>query len=179
MLREEEAGNDWGGRGLPGVDPLVPLQVALVAGGVAAEAAGEVLLPAVHRQVAPQQSLPAEVPAAHLAPVPAAVEEGHVVAQRRLAVEERPAALQHARGLLVHGHHVALQVVLAVRAVAALGAPERLAHGHGLARRRRLRPPRIAQLQLHLAQRRLRRGCGGSGARSLARTSASVSCAYP
>ena len=70
------------------------LQVALVAGGVVAVRAPEVLLPAVHRQVALEQRLAAEAAAAVGAGVAVVVEDHDVLAQGGLRVELHSAALQ-------------------------------------------------------------------------------------
>ena len=76
------------------MDSLVPLQVALVAGGVVAVGTTVVLLAAVHRQVAFQQSFSAEASPAVGAGVPVVVEDHDVLSEGGFGVELYPAALQ-------------------------------------------------------------------------------------
>ena len=108
------------------VHAAVPLQVALVAGGVVADVADELLLAVVHGQVPLEQGLATESAAAVEAGVAVVVEDEGVLAERRLCAEQDSAALQQLGGQLVHGQHVALQVVAPVRRVAALRAREQL-----------------------------------------------------
>ena len=108
------------------VHAAVPLQVALVAGGVVADVADELLLAVVHGQVPLEQGLAAEAAAAVEAGVAVVVEDEGMLAERRLGAEQDSAALQQLGGQLVHGQHVALEVVAPVRRVAALRAREQL-----------------------------------------------------
>lgn|SRR6218665_576433 len=69
------------------VNLSVPLQIALVTCSVIAEGADEVLLSAVHGQMALQQRFTAKVSAAVATHVSAAVEYEHVISQRRFVAE--------------------------------------------------------------------------------------------
>ena len=117
---------------------LVSFQIALVTGGVVAAGADVVLLSAVHGQVSLQQRLAAEVSSAVPTLVAGSVEDQHVIAKRRLALEHDRAALELLVGLVVHRRHVPLQVVLPVGQVATLRTAEQ-----PLAGRRRGRKPRL------------------------------------
>ena len=103
---------------------LVPFQVALVTGRVVALPADVVLLPAMHRQMALQERLPAEVPPAVAAHVAVVVEDEHVITQRCLVFEGYAATFQTLVALLVHGQHVTFQIVLPVGQISTLRTTE-------------------------------------------------------
>lgn len=73
-----------------------------------------------------EQSLAAESASAEAAGVAVVVVDEGVFTQGGFGVEEDAATLQHLGAGLVHGQHVALQVVAPVSRVAALGAGEQL-----------------------------------------------------
>lgn len=105
------------------------LKVTLVARVVVANTADEVLDASVDGEVPPEERLAAEHVTAHRAHVPVPVHLPRVCPKVSLAEETLTAALQlHRRGL-VHRVDVALQVVLAVRVVAAVLAQY---HPHAL-----------------------------------------------
>ena len=92
----------------------MPLQVALVAGGVVAVRAAVVLLATVHRQVALQQSLPAEAAPAVRAGVAVVVEDHDVLAEGGLGVELHPTALQDLQVIILIIMIIMLMMIMGI-----------------------------------------------------------------
>ncbi|MPC50853.1 hypothetical protein E2C01_044686 [Portunus trituberculatus] len=104
-----------------GMCPHVSLQVTLVAGVVATQAADELLDTGVHGEVPLEQRLAAEHVAAHGAHVAVTMQGTRMCSHVSFVEETLAAALQLYGRRLVHGLNVALQVVLSVRHVATKG----------------------------------------------------------
>ena len=108
------------------VNFLVSFQIALVTRRVIAARARVVFLPAMHRQMSFQQRFATKVASAMPTRVSGPVKYCHVIPQRGLAAELDSTTLEGLSGrLLVHGGHVAFQIVLPVGEIAALRATEK------------------------------------------------------
>ena len=102
----------------------VSVQITAVTRRVLARRTCERTLPAVHRRVTAHQRLaPEPAPAGPACvPRPLGVTSAHVVPQRGLVGEAQGAAFERLGARFVHGREVALEVVLTVGDIGAVGA---------------------------------------------------------